>query len=135
MPEYEEYFRWLLAHRAYSPKAYEFQESKRYLACGACLQDGSTALHYASAFGQAHVLEALVSAGCAVDARDNAHNTSLHLAAGAISYGTILGLYRLMNAETFFFQTITLTNSLTLEACILRFTEAFQGFGVGWAEG
>ena len=46
-------------------------------------QDGSTALHYASAFGQTHVLEALTAAGCAVDARDSAHNTPLHLAAGA----------------------------------------------------
>jgi ankyrin repeat protein len=46
-------------------------------------QDGSTPLHYAAAFGRAHVVQALVKAGCSVDARDNASNTPLHLAAGA----------------------------------------------------
>lgn len=46
------------------------------------LQDGSTPLHYAAAFGQTHVLETLVQAGVAVDSRDDACNTPLHLAAG-----------------------------------------------------
>ncbi len=45
-------------------------------------RDGSTALHYAAAFGQTHVLPVLVAAGCAVDSRDSALNTPLHLAAG-----------------------------------------------------
>jgi len=45
-------------------------------------KDGSTALHYAAAFGQTHVLAPLVTAGCPVDSRDNALNTPLHLAAG-----------------------------------------------------
>lgn len=45
-------------------------------------KDGSTPLHYAAAFGQTHVLEPLVAAGCPVDARDNALNTPMHLAAG-----------------------------------------------------
>ena len=47
-------------------------------------QDGSTPLHYAAAFGQTHVLETLVKAGIAVDNRDDARNTPLHLAAGAL---------------------------------------------------
>lgn len=46
------------------------------------MQDGSTPLHYAAAFGQSAVVEALVRAGCPVDVRDNASNTPLHLAAG-----------------------------------------------------
>ena len=46
------------------------------------MQDGSTPLHYAAAFGQTHVLETLVKAGIAVDNRDDARNTPLHLAAG-----------------------------------------------------
>ena len=46
------------------------------------MQDGSTPLHYAAAFGQTHVLETLVEAGIAVDNRDDARNTPLHLAAG-----------------------------------------------------
>ncbi len=50
------------------------------------VQDGSTPLHYAAAFGQAHVAEALVKAGCAVDSRDNAMNTPLHLAAGGLQF-------------------------------------------------
>ena len=45
-------------------------------------KDGSTALHYAAAFGQTHVLAPLVAAGCPVDSRDNALNTPMHLAAG-----------------------------------------------------
>jgi hypothetical protein len=45
-------------------------------------KDGSTPLHYAAAFGQTHVLAPLVAAGCAVDVRDNALNTPMHLAAG-----------------------------------------------------
>ena len=50
------------------------------------LQDGSTPLHYAAAFGQTHVLETLVKAGIAVDNRDDARNTPLHLAAGRPSH-------------------------------------------------
>ena len=46
------------------------------------MQDGSTPLHYAAAFGQAGVMPALVAAGCGVDATDDARNTPLHLAAG-----------------------------------------------------
>lgn len=46
------------------------------------VQDGSTPLHYAAAFGQTHVLETLVKAGIAVDNRDDARNTPLHLASG-----------------------------------------------------
>lgn len=49
---------------------------------GGRLQDGSTPLHYAAAFGQSAVVDALVRAGCPVDVRDNASNTPLHLAAG-----------------------------------------------------
>jgi len=49
------------------------------------LQDGSTPLHYAAAFGQTHVLETLVKAGIAIDNRDDAQNTPLHLAAGCAS--------------------------------------------------
>ena len=50
------------------------------------MQDGSTPLHYAAAFGQTHVLETLVKAGIAVDNRDDARNTPLHLAAGQLSH-------------------------------------------------
>ncbi len=46
------------------------------------VQDGSTPLHYAAAFGQSCVIETLVDAGCPVDATDDAQNTPLHLAAG-----------------------------------------------------
>ena len=46
------------------------------------MQDGSYPLHYAAAFGQSHVVEALVEAGCPVDCKDDAQNTPLHLAAG-----------------------------------------------------
>jgi cytohesin len=52
------------------------------ISVGSRTKDGSTPLHYAAAFGQTHVLEALVEAGCPVDARDNALNTPMHLAAG-----------------------------------------------------
>lgn len=48
------------------------------------LQDGSTPLHYAAAFGQSSVIETLVNAGCPVDATDDAQNTPLHLAAGTL---------------------------------------------------
>ncbi len=48
------------------------------------LQDGSTPLHYAAAFGQSHIIRALVDAGCPVDSRDDAQNTPLHLAAGIL---------------------------------------------------
>lgn len=47
-------------------------------------QDGSTALHYAAAFGQVSVLRPLVKAGLAVDTTDRAGNTALHLAAGGL---------------------------------------------------
>ncbi len=50
------------------------------------MQDGSTPLHYAAAFGQTHVLETLVKAGIAIDNRDDARNTPLHLAAGEITW-------------------------------------------------
>ena len=50
--------------------------------CLLSLQDGSTPLHYAAAFGQSSVIETLVNAGCPVDATDDAQNTPLHLAAG-----------------------------------------------------
>jgi len=53
--------------------------------CVCRLQDGSTPLHYAAAFGQTHVLETLVKAGIAIDNRDDARNTPLHLAAGRAS--------------------------------------------------
>ena len=56
-----------------------------YKTCVCCLQDGSTPLHYAAAFGQTHVLETLVKAGIAIDNRDDARNTPLHLAAGQSS--------------------------------------------------
>jgi ankyrin repeat protein len=49
---------------------------------GLYLQDGSTALHYAAAFGQAHMIQVLVRLGCDVNVRDEAENTPLHLAAG-----------------------------------------------------
>ena len=54
------------------------------------LQDGSTPLHYAAAFGQTHVLETLVTAGIAIDNRDDARNTPLHLAAGHSSSSAAL---------------------------------------------
>ena len=56
------------------------------------MQDGSTPLHYAAAFGQTHVLETLVKAGIAVDNRDDARNTPLHLAAGQIPHATATSL-------------------------------------------
>ena len=46
------------------------------------LQEDSSILHHAAAFGQAQVLEILVAAGVIVDARDKAQNTALHIAAG-----------------------------------------------------
>lgn len=55
-------------------------------------KDGSTALHYGSAFGQTHVLAALVEAGCPVDSRDNALNTPLHLASGCGFLDTVAAL-------------------------------------------
>lgn len=55
-------------------------------ACGvmlvALLQDGSTPLHYAAAFGQSHMVEILTDLGCDVNIKDNAQNTPLHIAAG-----------------------------------------------------
>ena len=47
-----------------------------------CVQDGSTPLHYAAAFGQTGVIRTLMQSGCHVDATDDAKNTPLHLAAG-----------------------------------------------------
>lgn len=47
-----------------------------------CVQDGSTPLHYAAAFGQTSVIQTLMDSGCPVDAIDDAQNTPLHLAAG-----------------------------------------------------
>ena len=49
------------------------------------MQDGSTPLHYAAAFGQSSVVETLVNGGCSIDATDDAQNTPLHLAAGELS--------------------------------------------------
>ena len=51
------------------------------------LQEDSSILHHAAAFGQAQVLEILVAAGVIVDARDKAQNTALHIAAGAPTPG------------------------------------------------
>ncbi len=56
--------------------------------CLLSLQDGSTPLHYAAAFGQSSVIETLVNAGCPVDATDDAQNTPLHLAAGTSFFGS-----------------------------------------------
>lgn len=47
-----------------------------------CVQDGSTPLHYAAAFGQTGVIRTLIESGCPVHATDDAKNTPLHLAAG-----------------------------------------------------
>ena len=58
-------------------------------------KDGSTALHYAAAFGQTHTLKMLVGAGCCVDTRDNALNTPLHLAAGCGFLDTVVTLIEL----------------------------------------
>ena len=55
-------------------------------------QDGSSPLHYAAAFGQTHVLETLIKAGIAVDSRDDACNTPLHLAAGLLLHRELLCL-------------------------------------------
>ena len=57
-------------------------EQQARLKENAVVQDGSTPLHYAAAFGQSHIIKALVEAGCPVDSRDDAQNTPLHLAAG-----------------------------------------------------
>ena len=46
------------------------------------MQDGSTPLHYAAAFGQTGVIRTLMQSGCPVDATDDAKNTPLHLATG-----------------------------------------------------
>ncbi len=51
------------------------------------LQEDSSILHHAAAFGQAQVLEILVAAGVIVDARDKAQNTALHIAAGELAPG------------------------------------------------
>ena len=56
-------------------------------------QDGSTPLHYAAAFGQAHIVGALIEAGCSVDSTDDAKNTPLHLAAGVhMAYAFAVGI-------------------------------------------
>ena len=54
------------------------------------MQDGSYPLHYAAAFGQSHVIETLVKAGCPVDSKDDAQNTPLHLAAGLSTHPALL---------------------------------------------
>ena len=53
------------------------------------LQEDSSILHHAAAFGQAQVLEILVAAGVIVDARDKAQNTALHIAAGEPTPGAL----------------------------------------------
>lgn len=55
-----------------------------------CVQDGSTPLHYAAAFGQTGVIRTLMASGCPVDATDDAKNTPLHLAAGEQSLSAAL---------------------------------------------
>lgn len=56
------------------------------------VQDGSTPLHYAAAFGQTGVIRTLMESGCPVDATDDAENTPLHLAAGGQSLLLLLTL-------------------------------------------
>ncbi len=60
--------------------------------CVLITQEGSTALHFAVASRQNELLEGLLSAGCPVDARDNAENTPLHVAAGTSFTDTIAAL-------------------------------------------
>ena len=75
------------------PKAQMLSPPNSELLCYT-MQEGSTALHFAVASRQNELLEGLLSAGCPVDARDNAENTPLHVAAGMLSSaGTTYGCF------------------------------------------